>query len=350
VNDIVTLDVQLQPENGFVPESLFDTSGRVSFVLGWGNYLPGLHSLVEGTSVGSQVANVSIDAGYGSSNPSLVFKLPKSHPVFRRRDQSSSSSSSFSHQQQQHQVGDAIRLNDKIQVHIKEIMEDEGMIVVDGNHPLAGSSYSCSFRVLDIQPMPSTQHESPSVPSSSLSQTQPQPQPHPTSRYQVATWAMGCFWGGELAFMRQDGVVGTKVGYTQGITPDPTYEQVSQGTTQHREAVMVVYDTTLVSYDDLVKLYMKRLSITSSPYFKIPLIPDEDGVDSHPQYRHGIYFHNEEQRRIAHAAVAGNNNQYQVELRMASAFYDAEPYHQQYLLKGGQSARKNAKETIRCFG
>ena len=138
----------------------------------------------------------------------------------------------------------------------------------------------------------------------------------------------------------------TRVGYTQGVTVDPTYEEVCSGDTKHREAIMVVYDPEEVSFRELVSVYFERLEATSSQY-KINLFQEEHEA---LQYQHGIYYHNEEQREVAETAIAENNNRFNVELRPATQFYEAEEYHQQYLLKGGQSARKNAKETIRCFG
>jgi hypothetical protein len=75
--DVVTIDFSLMPENGYVPHPLFDTSGKVSFVLGcpWGGYLPGLHALIQNMEVGQDCHNVSIDAGWGSRNPELVVKI-----------------------------------------------------------------------------------------------------------------------------------------------------------------------------------------------------------------------------------------------------------------------------------
>jgi FKBP-type peptidyl-prolyl cis-trans isomerase 2 len=75
--DVVMIDFSLTPENGYVPHPLFDTSGKVSFVLGcpWGGYLPGLHALIQNMEVGQDCHNGSIDAGWGSRNPELVVKI-----------------------------------------------------------------------------------------------------------------------------------------------------------------------------------------------------------------------------------------------------------------------------------
>ena len=318
--DIVTIELNLVPEQGFVPERLFDTQGKISLVLGWGNYLPGLHEIIMGMEAGEEVKEMVIDAGWGSRNPDMIIEVPKMN---LRKLKSTETL----------QVGAVLNLQGGIQVTVVKVTDET--IIVDANHPMAGSSYSCSLKVLDVEPFPSSKLQ--------FDFSSPNPR---SSRYEVATWAMGCFWGGELAFMRTPGVVGTKVGYTQGITDDPTYEEVCEGKTQHREAILVIYYPEVVSYEELVKVFIKRLAVTASQY-KIELFKDEYYSK---QYRHGIYYHNYEQRAIAKKVIDENGNFFDVELKKAAKFYEAEDYHQQYLLKGGQSARKNAKETIRCFG
>jgi hypothetical protein len=109
---------------------------------------------------------------------------------------------------------------------------------VDANPPLAGASYRCELTILQIESLPAREFAiyecfgiggSDSVPGGHL-----------------RPW--GCFWGAQLAFTRMHGVVGTKVGYTQGIQHNPTYEQVCEGKTRHREAVTVVYNPQEVTY------------------------------------------------------------------------------------------------------
>ena len=320
--DIVTVQMELTPENGLILEPLFDTSGRISFVLGGGNYLPGLHELVEGMKIGEHVKDVSIDGGWGKHNPDLVINVPKSNLKMMKKVDSIT-------------VGATLNLKGGIQVSVLKVTEDT--ITVDANHPLAGSGYTCNLTVLDIEPYPESKF---------LYKDQPSSCDDASPHLEVATWAMGCFWGGELAFMRTPGVFGTRVGYTQGNKADPTYEDVCQGDTKHREAIVVVYDNRVVTYKELIKIFMDRLAATVNQY-KVNLFDDED--DS-LQYQHGIYYHNDDQRLQAEEAVSANSNKYNVELLQAAKFYDAEEYHQQYLLKGGQSARKGCKETIRCFG
>lgn len=161
--------------------------------------------------------------------------------------------------------------------------------------------------------------------------------------YEVATFALGCFWGGELEMMRQQGVVGTKVGYTQGEKLEPSYQEVCSGTTGHTEAIMVTYDPSVISYESLVKLAMDRLG--ENKY-----LLNQVGNDRGTQYRHGVYYHNEEQKKDAESVMQGFGADCKTECLPAEKFWDAEEYHQQYLLKGGQSARKGDGSTIRCYG
>lgn len=320
--DVVTIQLELTPENGLVIEPLFDTTGKVSFVLGGGNYLPGLHELIYGMRIGDHVEGVSIDGGWGTRNPNLVIEVPKTNFKMMKNIDTI-------------EAGSVLNLKGGIQVSVLRVTENT--IVVDANHPMAGAGYSCSLTVLNVESVP----ESRFMYSADADKED--------SPYEVATWAMGCFWGGELAFMRLPGVVGTKVGYTQGVKVNPTYEEVCEGGTQHREAILVTYDTRVVTYRELIKLFMERLAITINQY-KMNLFDSDDSETDSLQYRHGIYFHNEAQRVQAEEAIAANNNMYDVEILQAASFYDAEEYHQQYLLKGGQSARKGCKEIIRCFG
>lgn len=323
--DVVRIDLSLVAENGFVPEKSFDTEGEIAFCLGWGNYLPGLHELVTGCAVGDSVQGVSIDAGWGKRQEDLMVKLPKAQL------------GRFVSDIDALEIGQSIRLNESMNVVVAEISNDgDNTVVVDANPPLAGSSYACSFRVLSIDEVSDSAMEY----NTSTRTTR-------TSQYGAATFAMGCFWGVELAFLRLPGVVGTQVGYSQGVTRDPTYDEVCAGQTQHRESVLVVYDRTAVDYKALLELALKRLAITT-PTTGLARLFEQAGESA--QYRHGFYYHNEEQRRLAEEALLSNNNRFAVELLPANKFYVAEDDHQKFLYKGGQSTRKDAKETIRCYG
>jgi len=336
LGDIVTIEFELKPENGYVSENLFDSAGEISFVLGWGNYLPGLHELLlGGMSVGDTVQNLSIDAGFGSHSPEMVIEVPKSNLKKVQKIEKIVPNST-------------LNLQGGIQVTVVDVTKDT--ITVDANHPLAGSSFSCNLRVLDILPYPVDKlvykdHCENEQSSSSL----------PPSPFEVATFAMGCFWGVELAFMRTPGVVGTRAGYTQGTVDNPSYEEIKEGHTGYREAVMVIYDSRVVSYQDVLAIYNERLAVTAPEYFKLDIFAeDDDDSESSPdsQYRHGIYFHNEDQRKMAHAYISSvKDSRYcEIELKPATLFYSADVKHQQYLYKGGQAARKGCRETIRCYG
>lgn len=321
LGDIVTINMSLTPENGYVPLSLFDTSGILTLTLGGGNYLPGLHTLLEGMLVGDAIHNVSIDAGWGEHNPDMVVRVAKKK-LKTMKDLNLI------------EVGSRLYLNGDVSVVVTEVSEDS--IVVDGNLPLAGASFSCDLKVLDIQSPP---------PLTFLSE--PTEKKH---RFHVATFALGCFWGGELAFMRIVGVVGTTVGYTQGHTKDPTYEEVCTGETHHREAIMVVYDPAVVSYSDMIDVAKERMEAETKDLGLYRMFnEDEDDGPTTKQYRHGVYYHSSEQMAIAKQEFT-EGSKYLAEVKRARVFHDAEDYHQQYLLKGGQSARKGSKETIRCFG
>jgi peptide-methionine (S)-S-oxide reductase len=151
-----------------------------------------------------------------------------------------------------------------------------------------------------------------------------------TEGTQRATFAAGCFWGVEASFREIDGVVQTAVGYTGGTTVDPGYEQVCSGRTGHAEAVDIWFDPAIVSYGELLDAYWS---------IHDPTTRDRQGWDFGSQYRSAIFVHDAEQERLA---VASRNERQQVvarpivtEIVSASAFYDAEEYHQRYYEKHG---------------
>jgi peptide-methionine (S)-S-oxide reductase len=143
-----------------------------------------------------------------------------------------------------------------------------------------------------------------------------------------ATFAGGCFWCMEPPFDKLDGVISTTSGYTAGRTENPTYEQVSAGTTGHTEAVEVVYDPHRVTYAQLLEVFWRNID---------PLTADRQFCDVGSQYRAGIYTHDETQRRLAEEskrAVAQRLKKPVVtEIAAASKFWPAEEYHQDYYMK-----------------
>jgi len=143
-----------------------------------------------------------------------------------------------------------------------------------------------------------------------------------------ATFAGGCFWCMEPPFDKLDGVVSTTSGYTGGQKANPTYEQVSAGTTGHAEAVEIVYDPRKVTYAQLLEVFWHNID---------PTTPDRQFCDIGSQYRAVIFFHDETQRRLAEEskqAVAQRLRQPVVTLVVpAATFYVAEEYHQDFYKK-----------------
>ena len=147
-----------------------------------------------------------------------------------------------------------------------------------------------------------------------------------------AMFGMGCFWGVERMFWKLDGVVSTMVGYAAGFTPNPTYEEVCTGKTGHNEVVRVVYDPSVISYDDLLRVFWEGHDPTQGM---------RQGNDRGTQYRSGIYTYSEAQKAAAEASKlafaprlseAGYGT-ITTEIMAAPDFYFAEDYHQQYLAK-----------------
>ncbi|CAK4200197.1 hypothetical protein Ae201684P_001081 [Aphanomyces euteiches] len=174
------------------------------------------------------------------------------------------------------------------------------------------------------------------------------------SKQELATFAAGCFWGVELNFQRIPGVLKTRVGYINGQSLNPTYEEVCSGDTGHAEAVQITFDSSVVQYRDLLD---KFWSIHD------PTTLNRQKYDIGTQYRSGIYYHNDEQKAEAEASKARHQEELNAkalvgffrrdivsEIQPAGVFYEAEEYHQRYLEKGGQCAKKGSTEAIRCYG
>jgi peptide-methionine (S)-S-oxide reductase len=143
---------------------------------------------------------------------------------------------------------------------------------------------------------------------------------------------LGCFWGAERVFWQAPGVYTTAVGYAGGITPNPTYEEVCSGGTNHTEAVLVVFDPSVTSYDELLRLFWEGHDPTQGM---------RQGNDMGTQYRSAIYWTNDEQRAAAEASRdayaqalrEAGHGEITTEIAAAGPFYYAEDYHQQYLAK-----------------
>ena len=148
--------------------------------------------------------------------------------------------------------------------------------------------------------------------------------------HEKATFAGGCFWCMELPFDKLPGVISTTAGYTGGTETNPTYNEVSAGKTGHAEAIQVVYDPSRVSYSELLDVFWRNID---------PTQPDGQFVDIGRQYRSAIFYHNEEQKRLAEASrekleQSGKfGRKIVTEIVPATAFYPAEEYHQDYYQK-----------------
>lgn len=147
-----------------------------------------------------------------------------------------------------------------------------------------------------------------------------------------ATFAAGCFWGVEEAFLKMKGVKSTRVGYTGGNFPDPSYEDVCTDRTGHAEAIELEFDPNEISYRELLDFFW---SIHN------PTTKNRQGPDIGSQYRSTIFYHNPEQEKIARKSkqqLDDSNslqNKIVTEIVPAATFYQAEDYHQKYYQKIG---------------
>ena len=149
---------------------------------------------------------------------------------------------------------------------------------------------------------------------------------------ETAMFALGCFWGAERVFWQIPGVYTTAVGYAAGTTPNATYEEVCSGRTGHTEAVLVVFDPAVVTYDELLRTFWEGHDPTQGM---------RQGNDIGTQYRSGIYWYSNAQRDAIAASAAmfqerltaAGYGEITTEIVAAPEFYFAEDYHQQYLAK-----------------
>ncbi len=149
---------------------------------------------------------------------------------------------------------------------------------------------------------------------------------------ELASFAMGCFWGAERTFWQTEGVHSTAVGYAGGITANPSYEEVCSGLSGHTEVVRVVFDPRAVRYEALLKLFWEGHDPTQGM---------RQGNDVGTQYRSAIYTSDARQLDAARASREAFQRalsqagyaEISTEVREAPEFYYAEDYHQQYLAK-----------------
>lgn len=147
------------------------------------------------------------------------------------------------------------------------------------------------------------------------------------SQTDTATFASGCFWCGEAKFSQLEGVIKVTSGYTGGLHSNPTYEEVCTGTTGHAEAFAIIYDPSIISYDELLEAFFLSHDPTQL---------NRQGNDVGTQYRSAIFYHNEIQKQKAKYYISKMQEQKIYESRIVteitpfSTFYKAESYHQEY--------------------
>ena len=150
-----------------------------------------------------------------------------------------------------------------------------------------------------------------------------------------ALFGMGCFWGAERKFWLLEGVYSTAVGYSAGITPNPTYEETCTGLTGHNEVVLVIFDPKKISYESLLEVFWESHDPTQGM---------RQGNDVGTTYRSGIYYFNDQQKQAAERAAKHYQEQLThadldmitTEILPVDTFYYAEDHHQQYLAKNPQ--------------
>jgi peptide-methionine (S)-S-oxide reductase len=163
----------------------------------------------------------------------------------------------------------------------------------------------------------------------------------------TAIFGLGCFWGAEKDFWQLPGVVTTAVGYAGGSTPNPTYEEACTGRTGHAEVVLVAYDPSRISYEQLLKTFWESHDPTQGM---------RQGNDMGTQYRSLILLADDEQRAAAEASrdafqanlTAAGFGSITTEIAPAGPFYYAEDYHQQYLEKNPAGYCPNHSTGVSC--
>ncbi|MGM8216383.1 peptide-methionine (S)-S-oxide reductase MsrA [Bacillaceae bacterium W0354] len=159
-----------------------------------------------------------------------------------------------------------------------------------------------------------------------------------------ATFAGGCFWCMVKPFDQWDGVHSVISGYTGGHVENPTYEQVKKGDTGHYEAVQITFNPNIISYEMILNLYWQQID---------PTDPDGQFQDRGPQYRTAIFYHNEDQRKLAQISKEqlANSQKFNkpivTEILKAEQFYPAEDYHQDFYKKEPEAYITDRKKSGR---
>ena len=150
----------------------------------------------------------------------------------------------------------------------------------------------------------------------------------------TATFASGCFWCVEAVFQELKGVLSVTSGYTGGKIKNQTYREVTSGLTGHAEACMIIFDPSVISYDELLEAFWASHD---------PTTLNRQGADKGTQYRSAVFYHNDEQKQLAEAYKAKLNSEnvfdkpIVTEINPAAPFYIAEDYHQNYFNLNGDA-------------
>ena len=165
--------------------------------------------------------------------------------------------------------------------------------------------------------------------------TPPDPKSPDAEKLETATFASGCFWCTEAVFQNLRGVKSVVSGYSGGKVENPTYEDICGGRTGHAEVIQVTFDPKVISFDDLLKVFWQTHD---------PTTPNQQGHDVGTQYRSAVFYHSDNQRRIAEQykkqldAAKTFAKPIVTEITPFTKFYPAEKYHQNYFkLNGSQS-------------
>ena len=168
--------------------------------------------------------------------------------------------------------------------------------------------------------------------SNNNAQTKQEVQMIDKTKYQVATFGEGCFWCTEAIFQRLNGVVKVESGYSGGTVPNPTYDAVCTGKTGHAEATQIFFDPKIISFKELLEVFWKTHD---------PTTLNRQGADVGTQYRSVIFYHNEEQKKLAEKYKQKLDSEkiwkdpIVTEINPFKNFYKAEDYHQDYYNRHG---------------
>lgn len=193
-----------------------------------------------------------------------------------------------------------------------------------------GSSRSETRPADSATPDSQARHDPPETPMADRNAPQSgsaTPASNPSSTRELATFGAGCYWCTEAVLEQVEGVLDVTSGFMGGHVKDPTYEQVCSGTTGHAEVVQVTFDPSKISYSDLLEWFWRLHD---------PTTLNRQGNDVGTQYRSVIFYHSDEQKRLAEAsrAKAQSSGHFSdpivTEIVPASEFYSAEAYHQDY--------------------